>query len=176
MALSLLLHERFDFVQLLQKRVSKDKPYFWLALSVRFYDLNELFMRGCSFPISSISCLHEPYRQNMRIMRFRLCPDGYGPPRLAKINNCILVFSTSIFSRMPRKSINKTKIMKKQKKKCESITWIEKILCWTDGLTHGQLWLCVCVGGGEIACLSPSTCNCWVLRDSTPRFVGPSIC
>ena len=86
MALSLLLHERFDFVQLLQKRVSKDKPYFWLALSVRFYDLNELFMRGCSFPISSISCLHEPYRQNMRIMRFRLCPDGYGPPRLAKIN------------------------------------------------------------------------------------------
>ena len=119
MALSLLLHERFDFVQLLQKRVSKDKPYFWLALSVRFYDLNELFMRGCSFPISSISCLHEPYRQNMRIMRFRLCPDGYGPPRLAKINNCILVFSTSIFRRMPRKNVN---LSLESKKFCVGLT------------------------------------------------------
>ena len=130
-------------------RIKNARRTVWPRVSgLNFYDLNELFMRGCSFPVSSISRLHEPYRQNMRIIRFRLCPDGYGPPRLAKIKNRISIFSTSIFSRMPRKSINKTKIMKKQKK-CESISWIKKILCWTDGLTHGQLWLCVCVGGGR---------------------------
>ena len=85
----------------------------------------------------------------MRIIRFRLCPDGYGPPRLAKIINCISVFSTSIFIRMPSKSINKTKIMKKQKSKKNVNLCPEskKSLCWTDGLTHGQLWLCV--WGGE---------------------------
>ena len=97
-------------------RINNARRTVWPRVSgLNFYDLNELFMRGCSFPVSSISRLHEPYRQNMRIIRFRLCPNGYGPPHLAKIKNCILVFSTSIFCRMPRKCINKTKIMKKQK-------------------------------------------------------------
>ena len=82
-------------------RIINARRTVWPCVSgLNFYDLNELFIRGCSFPISSISRLHELYWQNMRIIRFRLCPDGYSRPRLAKIINCISVFSTSIFSRV----------------------------------------------------------------------------